>query len=195
MEFIRHAQPSDARELAKLIDIAGEGLAMHLWSQSAAENQTPLEFGMNKAQNTTGGFSYRNAWIWEEETRVMGMLLAYPLDDPYVIENIHAFPEVVRPLIELEAEAPGSFYINGLATFPEFRGRGIGLQLLKLAEHKAPDFACSELSLIVADGNKQAISLYQKCGYQVRASRKIVPFPGSPLHSEHWLLMEKFLSN
>lgn len=195
MDNIRHAKPEDARDLARLIDIAGEGLAMHLWSQSAATNQTPLEFGIDKAQSNAGGFSYRNAWVWEDSGNIMGMLLAYPLDDPYVIENIHAFPEVVRPLIELEAEAPGSFYINGLATFPEYRGQGIGRSLLQLAEHKAPEFACSEMSLIVADGNKQAVSLYEKCGYRECAKRKIVPFPGYPKGSENWLLMKKFLSN
>lgn len=195
MDAIRHATAEDAVELAKLIDIAGEGLAMYLWSQSAAENQTPLDFGADKAKNTSGGFSYRNAWVWEEQQTLKGMLLAYPLDDPYIIEDIRAFPEIVRPLIELEAEAPGSFYINGLATFPEFRGQGIGRTFLKLAEHKAPEFACSELSLIVSDSNEQAVSLYQKCGYQQRASRPIVPFPGCPEHATHWLLMEKFLSN
>lgn len=195
MNEIRHATPEDAMELARLIDIAGEGLAMYLWSQSASTSQTPLEFGKAKAESSTGGFSYRNAWVWEQNHQIMGMLLAYPLDDPYIVEDIRAFPEVVRPLIELEAEAPGSFYINGLATFPEFRGRGIGRSMLDLAEHKAPEFACSELSLIVASGNQHAISLYHACGYRERASRRIAPFPGSPEGSDRWLLMEKFLSN
>ena len=60
MDTIRHARIEDARALAELINIAGEGLAMYLWSQSATENQSPLDFGTSKAENATGGSSYRN---------------------------------------------------------------------------------------------------------------------------------------
>ena len=43
----------------------------------------------------------------------------------------------MRPLVLLEAKAPGSWYVNVLATFPEFRRQGIGVQLLAVAERKA----------------------------------------------------------
>ena len=39
-------------------------------------------------------------------------------------------PPIFVPLLELEAMAPGSWYLNVLATYDSFRGRGIGSALL-----------------------------------------------------------------
>ncbi|MBO6956155.1 MAG: GNAT family N-acetyltransferase, partial [Rhizobiales bacterium] len=78
--IIRPAKPSDAPSLAKLIDIAGEGIPRWLWSQSCADGQDPLDVGAERARRTEGGFSYRNAVVAERDGRPIGMVLSYAID-------------------------------------------------------------------------------------------------------------------
>lgn len=48
-------------------------------------------------------------------------------------------PAMFVPAQDLENLAPGTWYLNALATCPEFRGRGYGARLLALAERLAKD--------------------------------------------------------
>ncbi len=96
----------------------------------------------------------------------------------------------MRPLVLLETKALGSWYVNVLATFPEFRRRGIGRALLDLAEERAGKTGAHVLSVIVAAENKAAARLYAGAGYRVLAREPIFIFPGCP-HGGDWLLMVK----
>jgi hypothetical protein len=60
---LRPARKEDARALAQLIDIAGEGFGTYLWSQAAGPGESALDVGMRRAQRDEGGFSYRNAIV------------------------------------------------------------------------------------------------------------------------------------
>jgi ribosomal protein S18 acetylase RimI-like enzyme len=187
---LRPARKDDAEALARLIDIAGEGFGMYLWSQAARPGETALEIGKRRAQREEGGFSYRHATIAEVDRRVAGLLLGYRLPEPYVLGDISALPKMVRPLVELEAEAPGTWYVNALAAFPEYRGRGIGTRLLTEADLLAIEVGAPGLSLIVADQNEGAKRLYSRMGYRATARRPLVPFPGLG-HTGDWVLMTK----
>lgn len=68
-----------------------------------------------RAARESGGFSYRNAHVAERDGRVVAMLLGYRLPEPYDAGDLEALPSVVRPLVELEALAPGSWYVNAVA--------------------------------------------------------------------------------
>jgi len=190
---LRPARKDDAGALAQLIDIAGEGFGTHFWAQAAGPGESALDVGVRRAQREEGGFSYRNATVAESRGRIAGLLLGYPLSDPYDAGDLAALPEMVRPLVELEAEVPGSWYVNALAAFPEFRGKGLGTLLLSEAERIARDARCRELSIIVADENEGAKRLYLRAGYQARARRPLVAFPGFP-HGGDWVLMTKRVS-
>jgi ribosomal protein S18 acetylase RimI-like enzyme len=187
---LRPARKDDARALAQLIDIAGEGFGSHLWSQSAGPDETALDVGMRRAQREEGAFSYRNALLAEREGEIAGLLLGYPLADPYDTGDLNALPELVRPLVELESCAPGSWYINALAVFSEYRKQGLGTLLLKEAGRRARSARAPSLSLIVAEENRSAMRLYVRNGYQEAARRRLVPFPGLG-HGGDWVLMTK----
>jgi ribosomal protein S18 acetylase RimI-like enzyme len=187
----RPAAKSDASALAVLVDIAGEGMPSFLWSALAAPGQSPLEVGRERAQRETGGFSYRNATVAEIGGEIAASLVGYRLDDPYNLEAALAeTPEIVRPLVRLEAKAPGTWYVNVLATFPEFRRRGIAERLLAIAEKKAQDAGAPSLSVIVASWNAPAARLYARAGYAGLAREKALPFPACP-HRGDWVLMIK----
>ena len=188
----RPATKKDAAALAVLVDIAGEGLPAYLWSTLRAPGQSILEVGRERALREEGGFSYRNAVIAEIGGGIAATLIGYRLDDPYRLGDLAEIPEIVRPLLRLEAKAPGSWYVNVLATFPEFRRRGIGRKLLEHADLKARESGARALSVIVADWNEPAKRLYAHAGYKPLASEPVFLFPGCPQEG-NWLLMVKQL--
>jgi ribosomal protein S18 acetylase RimI-like enzyme len=186
----RPAVKADASALAVLVDIAGEGLPAHLWSTLRAPGQSILEVGRERATREKGGFSYRNAVVAEVDGEIAACLVGYRLDDPYDLGDLEQVPPLVRPLVLLEAKAPGSWYVNVLATFPEFRRQGIGMALLEIAEEKARAGSAPALSVIVAAENVRAARLYAAAGYEAHATEPIFAFPGYP-HGGDWLLMVK----
>ena len=100
----------------------------------------------------------------------------------------------MRPLVRLEARAPGSWYVNVLATFPEFRRRGIGVRLLAIAEEKAREQRARSLSVIVGSWNEPAARLYTSAGYAGLAREPANLFPGCP-HQGDWVLMVRSLAD
>ena len=185
---LRRAVKADAPSLARLMDIAGEGIPSYLWAQSATESDTPLDVGARQAAREEGGFSYRNAYVLETGGVVAGMLLGYRQPRLYPEVNLAQVPAVVRPLIELEALAPGSWYAEALAVLPEYRGHGLGSNLLDLAEALARESGARQLSLVVASENEGAFRLYQRSGYRAIAQRPVIDYPGAA-HGGAWMLM------
>jgi GNAT superfamily N-acetyltransferase len=193
--IFRPARKSDAAALAVLVDIAGEGMPAYMWSALAAPGQSLLELGRERAQRETGGFSYRNAVVTEIGGEIAAAFVGYRLDDPYDLEGgLAETPDIVRPLVRLEAKAPGCWYVNVLATFPEFRRTGIGARLLAVAEQKARAERAPSLSVIVASWNDPAARLYTRAGYAELAREPALSFPGCP-HRGDWVLMVKQLAS
>jgi len=94
------------------------------------------------------------------------------------------------PLQQLEDLAPGTWYVNVLATYPRYRGRYYGAEPLSIADDIARDSVKRGLSIIVADANAGARRLYERCGYRERARRAMVKgqwqHPGTD-----WVLLVK----
>ncbi len=190
---IQDAQKSDAEALAYLINLAGEGIPYYLWSTKAEAGVDPFAIGKQRASREEGGFSYTNASVVRNGANVVGMILSYQLDDPYITGDLDDVPEVVRPLVVLESKAPGSWYINAIATVDAYRGKGLATRLLTDAEARASAKGIHQMSLIVASENTSARDLYLKLGYEIRASLPVVDYPGC-LHGGNWELMIKTLA-
>ena len=190
---IQPALKEHAGDLAQLINLAGEGLPKYLWQSLSSSGQDPMETGKERALREEGGFSYRNARVCMTGTRVQGMIIAYQQPTQYAIDDIETYPDVVKPLILLESKAPGSWYINAIATFEQYQGKGIAQKLLSEAEAMALSGGVSEMSLIVASENARAKALYDYLGYKVIDALPVVEYPGC-LHGGDWILMIKKLS-
>jgi GNAT superfamily N-acetyltransferase len=63
---------------------------------------------------------------------------------------------------------PG-LYLEDLFVRPEFRGRGVGLNLLKELERRARAQGCGRFEWSVLDWNRDAIDFYLEFGAQPRA--------------------------
>lgn len=190
---IRPAAPADAPVLARLIDIAGEGIPNWLWSQSAAPGETALQVGEARARRETGGFSYRNAVVAEFKGEPVGMMLGYMIEPPTEddLAAVAGLPEPIRPFVELEHESVGTFYVNALAVLPGRRGLGIGSRLMHAAEEAAAERGAEGLSIQVYSQNAGAVGLYERLGYRTVARRPVLLHPCQPYYDEDVLLMMK----
>ncbi|HSK38496.1 MAG TPA: GNAT family N-acetyltransferase [Arenibaculum sp.] len=185
----RRAGPGDARRLAELIDIAGEGIPSLLWGEAAQPGESALDVGERRAARTGCSFSYENAVVGESGGDVVCMLLGYPIDDTDP-GDLSGLPEIVRPLVRLECKAPGTWYVNALAVLDGHRGRGFGTRLLAIAQICAAEAGRPATSLIVAGNNAGARRLYDQAGYREIAGEPAVPHPR--LHAAgRWLLMTR----
>jgi len=185
---LRLATADDAPVLAELINIAGEGLPHHLWTQSAGPGEDPWAVGRrNQARKAEAG----QVHVVDEGAGAVAALMGYPI--PAVPEPVAAdeLPAIV-PLLELEGLAPSTWYVNVLAALPAFRGRGFGTRLLRLAEAMAREQGLGGMSIIVASGNAGARRLYGRLGYSETARRPVVR-DGWHCDSDNWLLLVKRL--
>jgi len=187
---IRPATLRDATHLAALVDIAGEGLATYFWGQMAGVGQSPFEIGRIRARRDEGAFTWRNAHIAEVDGDIAGALIGYRIADDAAEEDLSETPDILKPLAELEGLAPGHWYVNVLAVFPEYRGKGIGKLLLNRADEIGRRDAPAGMAIIVAGENEGAVRLYRKVGYRIVAQRPMVSFPGNKRRGD-WVLLTK----
>jgi ribosomal protein S18 acetylase RimI-like enzyme len=185
----RRATPADAVVLADLVHFASEGLALYLWTRMAGPAGDPWAIGRERAGRDAGAFSYRNTVLVEDGHRAVAGLIGYALAD--APEPIPAdMPAMFRPLQELENLAPGTWYVNVLAAYPELRSKGHGRALLAIADQLAAACGKRGLSIIVSDTNTGARRLYERTGYREIARRAMVKedwqHPGTS-----WVLLTK----
>lgn len=169
---IRAADHRDAPALAELMILAGDGIPLEVWQRHADDGRKPVDVGIERAARDSGAFSHRNAWIAHRDDTTVGMGFGYRLDDgPLDPEHLASLPENVVPFVRLEAEAPGSFYLNGLAVFPQWRRAGTGRLLMDYAFRRAREADCDRISLTMFAGNTRAAGLYRDMGFREIARR------------------------
>jgi ribosomal protein S18 acetylase RimI-like enzyme len=184
--IIRAARPDDAAHLVRFINMAADDLPLHFWRKSVGPGGDALAYGRERAARDSGSFSSRNAWLAEAAGEVAGCLLGYPADPaPSAIDP--DTPPLFVPLLELEALAPGSWYLNVLATDPAHRGRGIGTALLAHADSVARQAGHGSISLIAEDSHQDARRLYIAKGF-VEVARRPVVREDWQVDAQDWIL-------
>ena len=188
----RYATRNDALPMAELVNIAGEGMPLYLWSKMAEPGASPWDIGQERARRESGGFSFRNTIVREDNGKVVAALMGYPLADSPEPVNYDDMPPMFVPLQELEDLVAGTWYVNVLAAYPECRGKGYGTDLLAIAEQLANDTGRSGLSIIVSDANAGARRLYERSGYVEKATRPMFKEDWGNA-GENWVLLERRL--
>ena len=172
---IRKADITDCLAIAELSQMAGDGIPGYFWADSQKPGQSLEATGAELLQSETANFSYRNALVACEDDIVAGMILAYRL--PAAEDNDEDpldFPEFVRPLIELEQCVAGSFYVNLIATYPLFRGRGVATALLAETDRLALAAQSDLISIAVFATNPGAFQLYRRLGFETVERRAVI---------------------
>jgi len=161
--------------------MSSEGVARIEWEAEAEKTGgfTPLDIGTRVYADGGGDYSYRNCVIAEVAGKVAGMLLTFAMPPADPLNKAVAPPfdgtDVFAPYKYLEA--PGTWYVCGVALYPEYRGRGIGGQLLEIARRQAREHGYGQISLVAFEQNSGAVRLYRRLGYRVIARAPIVPHP------------------
>ncbi len=132
---VRHAQLADAPFVAPLIVEAIGEIANRLTGEDhpqAILNELQLLF--KQADNR---HSYKNTYIAEIKGEVAGMMVIYGGDQAPTLDQTLEKWLVAKgaPTQTIEVEArPDEFYIDTICTSLQFRGHGVGTNLLKYAE-------------------------------------------------------------
>lgn len=168
----RRARKQDCARIAALYSISSDGVADYIWSKLADPGQGILEVGRQRYEREDTAFSYQNCVIAEIQGEVAGMLVAFPM---HVEPSEEEADLVLAPYSRLEED--NSYYICGVALFPEYRGSGLGSRMMALAEDHARAKGFSKLSLIVFEENKGAKRLYDRLGYEESRREAIYPHP------------------
>ena len=191
---IEDATKQHAPDLARLANLAGEGVPEFLWREMIEGDETPLDAGARRVAREEGGFSYRNVRVCVEGGKVLGMILSYRQPEPYEIGALSEYHEVIHPLIKLEAQAPGSWYVNAVASYEGHRGKGVATMLMADAEARARAAGCRLMSLIVGSENAGARRFYRALGFSDAASFPAVPLRGGEYRGL-WVLMTKRITH
>lgn len=186
---IRPATAADIPDLSKLLLIATDGVVASLYEGVIPGLTTEKIVERRLAREGTCG-AYTNCWVAVDGTRIAGKLHAYPLDDlagdppdPLVPEERY---KVLEAFDALDEPAAGSYYINVIAVFPDYRRRGLGGRLLDLAGEQARARGLTQLSLAVFEENAGAVRLYERIGFAIAArapapAHPLIPFSGDML--------------
>ena len=168
----RPALKEDCATIAALYRISSDGVADYIWTKIAESEEDILTVGRRRYEREDSIFSYQNCTVVEEEGKIIGMLVAFPM---HVDLSVKESDPVLVPYSKLEED--NSYYICGMALLPEHRSRGIGTRLLALAEEDAQDKGFSKISLIVFEQNTGAKQLYDRLGYREAKREPVYPHP------------------
>lgn len=168
-------------------------MAPYLWSTMGEAGQTLSEaeaFAIG-TERIASRINTQQIVVVGEPGHAEAALMGYAVEaeDPITSET----PAMFQPLIALENQVVGSWYVNVLATRPQARDRGLGRALLSIAEDLAREAGLRTMSIIVSDSNSGARRLYERLGYRAIAERAKVKAewdgPG-----QTWILMTKAVS-
>lgn len=184
----RTATEDDAAELAELVNFAGEGLPLHIWQEFAGPGEDPWDVGRERQARKAAEGQIVVADFGEGAVASLTGYVIGP--EPVAIGD--DFPKLFKPLQELENEALDSWYVNVLACYPAHRGRGLGSQLLTLADRIAEAEGLRRMSVIVAGNNTGARRLYERHGYRETGTRPCMP-ESWQTDTDLWVLLMKNL--
>lgn len=171
--IFRPARKNECRTIALLYRISSDGVADYIWTTLARAGEDILDIGEKRYMREDTQFSYKNCVIAESGGRVAGMIAAFPMLEPDENVSHTDIDPVLAPYSRLEQY--NSYYIAGMAVYPEYRGKGIGTKFLEIAAEKALSLRLPRLSLIVFEGNERAKRLYERHGFYEIMRERVVP--------------------
>lgn len=175
-------------------DVIADGIMMAVGDELVAEiaNGRPREavhaIFRDLALMEDSQYSFRNALIAEDEKgSPMGMVVAYDgkilmearklffsLTKEYLGWDIYELTEGLEPEPETDGD---EYYLDSLAVWPEYRGRGVASRLIGEVKKLAIK-AGKPVGLLCAEGNSRAEKLYRSLGFEAVGVR---PFAGEAM--------------
>ncbi|KQU69894.1 acetyltransferase [Aminobacter sp. DSM 101952] len=160
---IRRAERRDAAELAILVDLSSHGLASWLWYGAVLDGttQTALEHGRNQMRHDDERAGWKDASLAEVDSEIAGIVIGH-LVDPSFADEVAPHP-VFEPILALQKQVVGNWFIDSVGVYRHHRGRGIGRHLVA---HELSRAAGRAVSLITESDNEVALGLYGSHGFE-----------------------------
>jgi ribosomal protein S18 acetylase RimI-like enzyme len=163
----RPALATDCRDIARFICIAGGGLYEFLF-----DGLFPVLTAVDLLAVGVWGdrypISFRNCQVAVDRASggIVGTANAFPIND-LKDEKYELVPAERREHIQamLQLQDWGSMFLNALAVGEQYRGLGIGTQLLRWAQGLAKAKGFARLSLHVWGDNEGAVQFYKAHGF------------------------------
>lgn len=162
---IRKATINDATLIAKVVAMAiGDDIAKVYCGEN---HQMVLK---ELACMEVSQYSYRNVLVAEVDGMPAGAAVAYDGADLYKLREatLKTISRYTGKELIIKADETDSseFYLDSLAVFPEYRGRGIGAKLILAVKEKAFNEYNKNLGLLVDFENPDAERLYKSVGFE-----------------------------
>ena len=115
-------------------------------------------------------YSWQNSMLAEQDGKVVACLISYDGAD-YATMRKETFRLIAEEVgcdfrtMQPETEA-GEYYFDSIAVLPDYRGQGVGTQLLRAGVEKAQQLHISKVSIVVSPDNPKAQQLYESLGFQ-----------------------------
>lgn len=178
---IRPATAADAPFIARAIIMAiGEEIAMR-FAETAERRPLVDRLFTELAERDDSQYSYLNSHVAATaDGHVAGIVVAY--DGARLRELRRAFTAKAAEILGLDIDpetmadetTPDEVYLDSLAVFPEYRGRGIAHSLIQCAAEKAHALG-KPLGLLCEPENRPAETLYKSLGFKTIGQ---LPFAG-----------------
>lgn len=92
---------------------------------------------------------------------------------------------------QLEKKIPGTAWVGLVIGEEEFRGKGIGKEVMEFLEYESKQLGATRIELGVFEFNKRAVRLYESMGYQKFTELDNFTFYDGKWHRDYRL--EKFI--
>ena len=175
--MIRFAKKEDAGEIAPLIVVILNDMELPFLQKYGKEKT--IEILEEAITDPDYRYSYKRGLVEEIDWKIAGVAFGYTDEEEAMIDQPlkailkkHGIVETEQLFIDQET-FPEEWYLDSISVSKEFRGQGIGSQLLsalpKLAEKKGRNI----IGLSVDEKNPKAKKLYERHGFKVVGKRKI----------------------
>jgi GNAT superfamily N-acetyltransferase len=188
-------RPAKQEDAAAIVDLMLEasGGDLEFLLEGLEAGKTTSEMMLPVVEKELGIFSYLHSTVVENEGKIIGLMHACPTNDIGTKRN---FPVPAERLAHMKSmfdlKIPDSYLLLYLSTLKDYRGHGIGHQLLKIFTSQAEKMGFKVLSLQAWADNEQAIKLYVSQGFKVVARGEIARHRLLP-HDGGILLLRKDL--
>ncbi len=185
----RSARSDDVEHLIDLMMTSSWGGIRAAWERARSPGETWRDRGRAELGDPDGEIGFTRFVVADSGGRVAAMMLVNLIGDTSALNTANAI-EQERGALRLIKLARHSLFIREIATADWARGRGIGRELMALAERIAASHGVPRVTLIVNDANGPAEKLYRRLGYVAAGEEASLGHPRFP-DGSRLLLMEK----
>lgn len=166
--MIREARKEDAEEIIELFKIILTDMELPIMMEVSWERLKPALVEAAEQENYRQ--SYKNALVKDCAGKIAGFCFGYQgglADIVYAplatILDAHNLPHF-ETFMDNET-LPGEWYIDSIVTHPDFRGQGVGKELMEAAYERARANGMAVVGLNVDHDNPRAKALYESQGF------------------------------